>query len=226
MSYRRIALVVFGSSAFAGVTMLALQRDGERRATEAERTKQSVAGDVRPASSLAYEGPGMMFLTHDGLVVFSPGERFREHSRAFDLHWDEELRCDARWGAVDLFDIEGWMSIQYDRDFETLSVTVTTQDGGRFDQEFHLNDLGATPRAELLTRVGSFFEYMSSPDPEPDAESGAVTVGEHPRAACDHAACSASASGCSCTLCCEYGETASSHSQTPDRCTCTCYVAL
>lgn len=154
-----------------------------------------------PARLSSYEGPGVVYMVPTGILVISPGETVRAQSMGFNLNWDRQKIEAAMGGAVDLPHITGELEVQYDVQNRALYLWARDSETGEvFKTTIPLNNRfrSLDSAIEFLTKVGSFFEYMYSPEP-PAVPPGGVVAAEE----CGGGSCRGS-NGCS--ACCPAGK--------------------
>ena len=184
-----------------------------------------ISGGWTTDSPLSYEGEAVLFERPDAMVVFSRGATVLPLTIAFDLHlhWDEEMRAAAMDGDVELRDISGWMSILYDPETSSLSVTVVDDAGDEQDLSYTVGPHSDTDKAHASfdAHLRLFFHYMNGGSLLGDGgDEGGVAL------ACAGGFCSCShPPGCTiCRVCCPPGFFPICNCTPPNcRCTCTKY---
>lgn len=175
--------------------------------------KQAADREEQP-NPLFYEGPGIMFETVLGTLVFSPGETVLPETWSFDLNWSKGKIQKAAFEEVELVDVSGWMTVQYSPKDASLKITVVddSDEAHEFTYKVGPRRKGEVARIDFHAYLRSFFSYMNS---EHDA------VGTIAQEMCDGGRCSCDSNGCTCEACCPVGsEPFCTCSST--RCVCTC----
>jgi hypothetical protein len=156
------------------------------------------------------------------MVVFSRGPTVLPLTIAFDLHlhWDDETIEAARDRVIDLKDISGWMSIEYDAEASSLLVTVIDDAGGKELIEYAVGPHSDTEEAHAAfdAHLRLFFDYMN----------GGNLLGEVGGAGSTTLSCGGGSCNCSyppdctfCSACCPNGFIPDCNC-TPPNCRCTC----
>lgn len=164
------------------------------------------------ATDLAYKGPGAVFETSLGQLVFSRDSTVFNEAWGFDLGWPTDKIGAAMLDQVELVEASGLISVKYKPWRSSLEISVSDDTGDvlHFTRRVGPQGGGKDKQAAFSKHLRAFFDYMRG-DYSPDS-----TLADN----CPGGRCSCESSRCSCAACCPTGFQAYCGCQQSCRCIC------
>jgi len=173
-SHKTLYCSVIGAAALAAAVIAISPRDDRVRKADADAIRTR---DTAAAAPITVEAFGTVSLDPDGILIVTSNQSLHRNGMGFALDWDEATKTEAAAGAIDLFEIDGWVGLRYSPDTQRLHLRAVDAENGKVvDDDFALNPTGQRDLNDLLEYTRSVFAFVSGATDEEGATATATTV--------------------------------------------------